>query len=118
MTDRELCIALAKALGWEMKRDGAVWNLCCGERRVSDGFCDRETAWDDAAHWMLTGDGMLALIRRMRELGYESGHASLVNGPYEAHFLNARLEGAEESDPKLERAVALAALSALGGDKT
>lgn len=126
MSERELYIALAQALGWSVYHyDKDVESRCYymlmdhefdpvvifdGERKTE------EEAWDDAA-FLLRFEGMDTVLNRMIELGelpsleYKSGvDLDDVNGLYwEVRF---RRTDAYDHDKKLPCAVAAAALDA------
>ena len=106
MTDEEL-VELAGLLGWDpVDGEGFAQQILWPEQR-SD--------WKPLA-WLLTGDGMLAILTRMGEMGYDSMVSAFTSGKSVASFFDEVIgRVASQYADTLPEAVAGAALRALRG---
>lgn len=127
LTDREIDALVAERV-MGCQRLNPLWKDhvgCCGCFGRPHDDADGDGKIPHFHPYSSSGDGLLAVIERMRELGWEY----LIEGPTAdgSHFveftrwedrggeIDHRLEGNYE-DPSLPRAVALAALRAVGNE--
>jgi len=121
MDDRKLNeLAAEKIFDLEtcLNSDGTRWERTKGKHR------DQESGWKPLRNY-LTGDGMLRVIERMRQLGWwmcdvsyrrRWQGATIITQAWRAWFESDDEEGPEKWADTAPRAVLLAALRAMGVD--
>lgn len=110
MTDEEL-VELAERLGWDVVRHRVL------RLRPTRGLHEVAGIWlrtgEVKPTWLLTGDGMLAVIAAMRERGFR--WAAAERAEVYAEFVREDERGTFQGKVSLPEAVARAALAALKG---